>query len=121
MAIDFYGDENSQIVRLVLRNQSTIEEVQEKLPQLNELIGRLDEPQLLIDYIEDNEELNPKRRAGIFLFADQLNENIKKVAISCAPHLRQDIASVCEVMRARNVAAQFFDDIRAADVWLREN
>jgi len=121
MAIDFYVDENSQTVRLVLKNQSTIEEVQEKLPQLIELIRCLDEPRLLIDYIEDSEKLNPKRRAGIFLFADQLNENIKKVAISCTPRLRQDIASVCDVLRSRNVPAQFFDDTRAADVWLREN
>ena len=121
MAIDFYADENSQIVRLVLRNQSTIEEIQEKLPQLIELIGRLDEPRLLIDYVEDSEKLNPKRRAGTFLFADLLNQNIKKVAISCAPHLKQDIASVYDVMRARDVAAQFFDDAGAADVWLREN
>ncbi len=121
MAIDFYVDENSQTVRLVLRNQSTIEDVQEKLPQLIELISRLDEPRLLIDYIEDSEKLNPKRRAGVFLLADQLNENIKKVAISCAPHLRQDIAYVCEVMQARDVPAQCFNDIQTADVWLREN
>jgi hypothetical protein len=118
MAIEFNINGETQCVILELSNQSSLDEVQEKLPALISAIELLDRPLLLIDYIEDRQRPNPKRRAGIALFADQLNEHIKKVGISCRGNLRQDLASIVEVMRARKTPTQFFADRATASAWL---
>ena len=118
MAIEFSINEKTQLVILELSNQSSMDEVQEKLPALIDAIDQLEHPLLLIDYTEDSQRPNPRRRAGIALFADQLNEHMEKVGIICRESLRQDIASIVEVMRARKTPTQFFADRATASAWL---
>ena len=120
MAIEFQIDEKSQLVQLVLRNQSTMDEVQSKLPALISIIDRLENPLLLIDYIEDSCQPNPRRRAGLALFAEQLNEHIEKIAINCPSNLRQDVESIKEVMKTRGTQVKMFSDKEEAIHWLNE-
>jgi hypothetical protein len=118
MPIDFDIDEKTECITLVLDNQSSMDEVQDKLPALIAKLESLDMPVLFIDYIEESQRPNARRRAGFALFADQLNEHIAKVGISCRTNLRQDLASIVEVMRSRKTPVRFFADSDSARRWL---
>ena len=119
MSINTQTDEEAQIIHMELKNQSSMDEIQEKLPRILQTIAQFAEPKLLLQYIADDQMPNPQRRAVIGLLAEQLSENIKHVAICCSPKLRVDVSSVSELMIGRGASVQFFTDSDSADTWLR--
>jgi len=119
MSINTQTDEEAQIIHMELKNQSSMDEIQEKLPRVLQTIEQFAEPKLLLQYIADDQMPSPQRRAVIGLLAEQLSENIKHVAICCSPKLRVDVSSVSELMIGRGASVQFFTDSDSADTWLR--
>lgn len=119
MSINARTDEEKQLVHLELRGQSSMDEIQGKLPEILQTIEQFAEPKLLLEYIADDQAPNPKRRAVIGLLADQLSENIKQVAICCSPKLRVDVSSLFNLVVSRGASAQFFADIESASTWLK--
>ena len=119
MSLNTQTDEEAQIIHLELKNQSSMDEIQQKLPKILQTIEQFAEPKLLLQYIADDQMPNPKRRAVIGLLAEQFSENIKHVAICCSPKLRVDVSSMSELMIGRGANVQFFADTDSADTWLR--
>jgi len=119
MSINSQTDEETQLIHLELKNQSSMDEIQQKLPKILQTIEQFAEPKLLLQYIADDQMPNPKRRAVIGLLAEQFSENIKHVAICCSPKLRVDVSSMSELMIGRGASVQFFADTDSADTWLR--
>ena len=95
-----------------------MDEIQEKFPIFIDLVGQIDKPLLLIEYSEESAAPNPRRRAVNSLLADQLNEHIHKVAICCSDKLRQDVASIEEVLHSRGTPVEYFSEMDDAEAWL---